>query len=68
MEKSQEKCARLRFSGAVVSDRGLQGENNEDNFILDGIINPDFAESSRAVSADSDARWHMAALCCGKRM
>lgn len=83
MEKSQEKCARLRFSGTVVSDRGLQRENNEDNFILDGIINPDFAESSRAVSADSDARWHMAgvfdgmgggeagelaALCCGKRM
>ena len=62
MEQSQEKCARLRFSGAVVSDRGLQRKNNEDNYILDGIINPNFAESSRAVSADSNARWHMAGV------
>ena len=62
MEKEQEKCACLRFYGAAVSDRGLQRENNEDNYILDGIINPDFAESSRAASKDSDAHWHMAGV------
>ena len=62
MEVNQEKYARLRFCGAAVSDRGLLRENNEDNYILDGSINPNFAESSRAASKDGDAHWHMAGV------
>lgn len=64
MDVQQEKGGFLRFCGAAASDRGLRRENNEDNYILDGRINPSCAQSSQAATDAGDAvrRWHIAGV------
>lgn len=65
MESNQKNApGALPFCGAAASDRGIRRENNEDNYILEGKINPNCAERSQAAFCDGsrDNRWHIAGV------